>query len=236
MHDIHLHYIEKGSGKPLILLHGNGEDSRYFKHQIRFFSRSRRVLAVDTRGHGKTKRVTKPFTIRQFAEDLAVFLKEKGIHKADIIGFSDGGNIAIIFAIRFPEKVENLILNGANLYPAGMKLWAVFPVWMEYGLLSLVTRFCGRGKRRQELLRLMIKDPYIRPSDLRKIRSRTLVIVGTHDMIRDRHSRFMADQIPGATFVCLKGDHFLAAKRPQIFNWVVKRFLEEETFFSVEKR
>ena len=107
MHDIHLHYIEKGSGKPLILLHGNGEDSRYFKHQIRFFSRSRRVLAVDTRGHGKTKRGTKPFTIRQFAEDLAVFLKEKGIHKADIIGFSDGGNIAIIFAIRFPEKVEN---------------------------------------------------------------------------------------------------------------------------------
>lgn len=141
MHDIHLHYIEKGSGKPLILLHGNGEDSRYFKHQIRFFSRSRRVLAVDTRGHGKTKRGTKPFTIRQFAEDLAVFLKEKGIHKADIIGFSDGGNIAIIFAIRFPEKVENLILNGANLYPAGMKLWAVFPVWMEYGLLSLVRGF-----------------------------------------------------------------------------------------------
>ena len=45
----------------------------------------------------------------------------------------------------------------------------------------------------------------------------------------------MADQIPGATFVCLKGDHFLAAKRPQIFNWVVKRFLEEETFFSVER-
>ena len=58
MHDILLHYIEKGSGKPLILLHGNGEDSRYFKHQIRFFSRSRRVLAVDTRGHGKTKRGT----------------------------------------------------------------------------------------------------------------------------------------------------------------------------------
>ncbi|MFR7443264.1 MAG: alpha/beta fold hydrolase [Sellimonas intestinalis] len=61
MHDIHLHYIEKGSGKPLILLHGNGEDSRYFKHQIRFFSRSRRVLAVDTRGHGKTKKRDKAF-------------------------------------------------------------------------------------------------------------------------------------------------------------------------------
>ena len=110
------------------------------------------------------------------------------------------------------RKVENLILNGANLYPAGMKLWAVFPVWMEYGLLSLVTRFCGRGKRRQELLRLMIKDPYIRPSDLRKIQSRTLVIVGTHDMIRDRHSRFMADQIPGATFVCLKRRSFSCRK------------------------
>ena len=102
----HLIISRREAGSRLILLHGNGEDSRYFKHQIRFFSRSRRVLAVDTRGHGKTKRGTKPFTIRQFAEDLAVFLKEKGIHKADIIGFSDGGNIAIIFAIRFPEKLK----------------------------------------------------------------------------------------------------------------------------------
>lgn len=65
-----LYYQEKGSGRPLILLHGNGEDGSYFKNQLEYFSGSRRVIAVDTRGHGRSPRGTAEFTIRQFAEDL----------------------------------------------------------------------------------------------------------------------------------------------------------------------
>ena len=67
------YYIEAGEGFPLILLHGNGEDHTYFTHQISYFSKNHRVLALDTRGHGKTPRGTAPFTIRQFAEDLKRF-------------------------------------------------------------------------------------------------------------------------------------------------------------------
>ena len=60
MTDIQLHYREKGSGLPLILLHGNGENGNYFEHQIAYFSRNYRVIAVDTRGHGKSPRGTAP--------------------------------------------------------------------------------------------------------------------------------------------------------------------------------
>ena len=65
--DIEHHYIEQGKGFPLILLHGNGEDGSYFVHQMKPFAQRFRVIAIDTRGHGKTPRGEAPFTIRQFA-------------------------------------------------------------------------------------------------------------------------------------------------------------------------
>ena len=68
--DIVHYFIEKGNGEPIILLHGNGENCNYFQGQIDEFSKMYHVYAIDTRGHGKTPRGDKPFTIRQFAEDL----------------------------------------------------------------------------------------------------------------------------------------------------------------------
>src|SRR5699024_3144062 len=78
MSDIQLYSIERGTGEPLILLHGNGEESRYFARQIRHFAKTRKVIAIDTRGHGQSPRGNAPFTIRQFAEDLHDFMEEKG--------------------------------------------------------------------------------------------------------------------------------------------------------------
>lgn len=226
MSDIRLHYIERGNGDPLILLHGNGENSNYFANQIRYFSRSRRVIAIDTRGHGKSPRGTAPFTIRQFVEDLNGFMDEQGIKKADILGFSDGGNIALLFAIRFPQKIRRLILNGANLYPSGMKVWVVLPIWAGYGIASLLAPYSRRVTVQKELLGLMVKDPYIPLSDLKKLKIPTLVIAGEHDMIRHRHSCLIAKMIPQARFICLRGDHFVARKNPEEFNKVVERFLK----------
>ena len=112
MMDITHFYVEKGQGDPLILLHGNGEDHTYFDHQIDVFAQHYHVYALDTRGHGQTPRGTRPFTIRQFADDLLAFMDARHIERAHLLGFSDGGNIAIIFAIRYPERVDRLILDG----------------------------------------------------------------------------------------------------------------------------
>ena len=97
--DIKLYYQEKGTGEPLILLHGNGEDSSYFKNQIDYFQNTYRVIAIDTRGHGRSPRGDAPFTIEQFACDLYDFMQEHRISNAIILGFSDGANIAMRFAI-----------------------------------------------------------------------------------------------------------------------------------------
>ena len=79
--DIELYYEEKGDGDPLILLHGNGEDHEYFKNQIPFFAKKYRVIAIDTRGHGRSPRGNAPFRIRQFAEDLRAFMDKRRLKK-----------------------------------------------------------------------------------------------------------------------------------------------------------
>ena len=119
--DISHYYIEQGAGTPLILLHGNGENSGYFSHQMEAFSAQYHVFALDTRGHGKTPRGDQPLTIRQFAEDLRDFMDRHKIQKAHILGFSDGANIAMISVMKYPERVDKLILDGGNLNPKGVK-------------------------------------------------------------------------------------------------------------------
>ena len=118
--DITLHYEQTGEGFPLVLLHGNGEDHTYFQHQMEPFAAHYRVIALDTRGHGGSPRGEAPFTLEQFAQDLKDFLDGQGIEKCHLLGFSDGGNVALIFALKYPQYIEKLVLNGANLEPEGL--------------------------------------------------------------------------------------------------------------------
>lgn len=221
--DITLFSREQGTGLPLLLLHGNGEDGTYFVHQMAFFSRFYRVIALDTRGHGQSPRGDSPFTIRQFAADLLDFMDEMGLKKAHILGFSDGGNIALTFALAHPERVDHLILNGANLFPAGVKPTVQLPIVLGYHMASLFRN--EKARHNAELLGLMVKEPNFSPADLAGLHVPTLVIAGTKDMIRERHTRLIADSLPDARLVLLPGDHFIANKQPEAFNQAVLDFL-----------
>lgn len=223
--DIKLNYTEKGTGSPLILLHGNGEDLRYFEHQIEYFSAFFRVIAIDTRGHGKSPRGCGAFTIRRFADDLYYFMREHKIDKADILGFSDGGNIALCFALKYPEMVDRLILNGANLNACGVKLSVQLTIEIGYRFAALFAKKSADAKHNAELLGLMVNDPNIHPSELAKIACPTLVIAGNRDMIKEKHTRLIAEKIPAARLEIIDGDHFVANKNPDVFNRVVGDFL-----------
>lgn len=222
--DITLFSREQGTGLPLLLLHGNGEDGTYFVHQMAFFSRFYRVIALDTRGHGQSPRGDSPFTIRQFAADLLDFMDEMGLKKAHILGFSDGGNIALTFALAHPERVDHLILNGANLFPAGVKPTVQLPIVLGYHMASLFRN--EKARHNAELLGLMVKEPNFSPADLAGLHVPTLVIAGTKDMILERHTRLIADSLPDARLALLPGDHFIANKQPEAFNQAVLDFLQ----------
>ena len=223
--EIKHHHIEQGEGFPLILLHGNGEDLSYFEHQMEPFAKHFRVIAIDTRGHGQTPRGNAPFTIRQFAEDLLGFMDQHRIEKAHILGFSDGGNIAMVFAMAHPERVEKLILDGANLDAAGVKRSIQIPIEIGYRIAKIFAGKSPEAKKNAELLGLMVNDPNVKPEELARIQCPTLVIAGSKDMIKEGHTRLIARSIPGAQMVIIPGNHFVANKNPDAFNEAVLRFL-----------
>ena len=226
MSDISLCYTMQGAGPPLLLLHGNGEDSGYFSQQIDLFARRYTVYALDTRGHGRTPRGTAPFTIDQFAEDLLDFMDEHDMAQARILGFSDGGNIALSFALKNPERVRRLVLNGANLDPSGVKPSVQIPIFLGYKIASLFAKYDLKAKQHAELLGLMVNHPHIDPAALEDLFVPTLVIVGTKDMIKDSHTVLIANSLPNSRLEVIAGDHFIAAKNPEAFNAVVWKFLE----------
>lgn len=226
--DIIHNYIEKGPKTDnLILLHGNGENSNYFSKQISYFSTMYHVFAIDTRGHGKTPRGEAPFTIRQFAKDLLNFMNRHKIDKANILGFSDGANIAMIFAIKYPNKVNRLILNGGNLSSKGVKRRFQIPIEIGYKIATAFANKSNKAKTNAEMLNLMVNEPNINVDSLKKIQAPTLVIAGTRDMIKKKHTLFIAKNIINSELKFIKGNHFIAEKNSIEFNKVVSDFLKK---------
>ena len=226
--DILLNYMEEGVGEPLFLLHGNSQNHRYFKYQIEFFGKLYRVIAIDTRGHGNSPRGEKPFTIDQFAEDLYEFMQIHDMPKANILGFSDGGNIALTFTLRHPKMVNKLILNGANLSTNGVKFRYQVLVEIGYKVASMFAQKSEKAKKNAEMLGLMVNDLNIRPEELRNLNVPTLVIAGTKDMIKESHTRLIYENLPKAELAILPGDHFIARRNSKVFNETVLEFLKHK--------
>jgi pimeloyl-ACP methyl ester carboxylesterase len=227
MSDIQLHYVEQGQGEPLILLHGNGESCDYFVHQIPRFAKDYRVIAIDTRGHGQSPRGEKPFTIVQFAEDLRDFMDQNAIGKAILLGFSDGGNIALTFALKYPERIDKMIVDGANLFPSGVKPLYQWPIEIGYRIAKLFAKKSEQAKQNAEMLGLMVNEPHIEPSELARLTMPVLVVAGTKDMIKESHTRLIYKSLPNAKLEIIEGDHFVANKNSALFNRVVEEFLRK---------
>ena len=211
----------------LILLHGNGEDHTYFVKQIPAFSPHFRLVLMDTRGQGQSTGGDGELNFSVFAADLLALMDHLQIAKAHLLGFSDGGNLALTFALAHPERVQSLILNGANLEPGGVKLSTQLPIVLGYGCCRLLSPFSHKARQNGALLGLMLNHPHIPPQALAALTMPALVIVGERDMIRDRHSQLIARSLPNAQFVRIPGgDHFCAAKCPEVFNHAVLSFLQ----------
>ncbi len=225
--DIELYYEITGEGFPVVLLHGNNENHTYFAKQIAALSAQYRVIAVDTRGHGKSPRGTAPFTLHQFAVDLYGLLQKLGITKAHLLGFSDGANIAILFTLQYPQLVQRLILNGADLRPSAVRASVQIPIVCQYALMTLGARFSKKARSRSEMLGLMVNEPQLEYADLAALTMPTLVLVGNRDMIKAAHSRQIAAALPQGEYCEIAGSHFIAAENPAAYNQQVMRFLAE---------
>src|SRR5215208_6456222 len=115
---INLYYEIYGTGKPLIFLHGNGGSIRGARAKIEYFKKYFKVIAIDSRGHGKSiDTTTKQLTYLQMTSDIKVLLDSLNIDSAFVQGQSDGGILGLLLAINFPGKISKLATYGANMFP-----------------------------------------------------------------------------------------------------------------------
>ena len=112
--DIITYYEEHGSGEPLVLIRGLGSDIQAWAPQVPALAKHFRVVIYDNRGGGRTGAPDKPYSIEGMADDLAALLGELGIEKASVLGMSMGGMIAQEFALKYPAKLDKLVLLATS--------------------------------------------------------------------------------------------------------------------------
>lgn len=115
-----LYYQVGGKGDALLLLHGNGESSDIFAQQFPFFTKHFRVIALDTRGHGKSDLGVERLTFKQIATDILALLDKERIQRIHVLGFSDGGNLGLYLAAHHPDRIASLVAMGANYEADGL--------------------------------------------------------------------------------------------------------------------
>lgn len=215
---IKIYYETYGSGKPLFLLHGNGGQIRSQGNRIAYFSKYFKVIAVDSRGHGKSVD-EKPLTYEQMADDISDLMDSLHLDSVNIWGQSDGGILGLLIAIHHPEKVAKLATYGANLFPGKEAVYEEADKWV---MDSLKTTTSPRTK---QLFALMVYQPNITDADLKKINCPVLIMSGDRDFIRLEHSIKIFNGIPNSNLFIMPGaTHFGAYQKPELFNMVVMDF------------
>ena len=191
---IQINYQVKGQGSPIILVHGNGEHGGIFKELTEKLSKHFTVYTPDSRCHGKSQ-MTDDISYDLMAEDTAAFIKELGLKKPILYGFSDGGIIGLLIATRYPDLLSELIVSGANLFPKGIR-------W--YSLLAWKIRYLFNRKKS---IRMMLVEPDIKTRELQKIKIPVHVVAGERDIVSEKHTKLIAQNIPGATLDILPGEN-----------------------------
>jgi pimeloyl-ACP methyl ester carboxylesterase len=237
---VRLYHEVRGSGPDLVLLHGGGgsvEDLADLRERL---VGTHRVIAPDQRLHGRSPdpgEISYPL----MAADTAALLDELGVRGADLVGWSDGGVIALLIARDRPDLVRHVVTMGANVdWTDGhqeevltsqalgffQKLWANPGVWPRPGAfqgsdaewLSVLQRLVGIWRT----------PPGISLEDLGSVAAPVLLLAGESDVVRPEHTMAMREALPNGSYVIVPGaSHSLPQEQPDLVAEVIERFLAQ---------
>ncbi|AIY04664.1 Esterase [Planococcus sp. PAMC 21323] len=250
--EIDLYYEDSGEGQPLLLLHGLTSNSAMFYREMEFFKKTRRVIAIDSRGHGNSSRPAQ-YTLQDHIEDALALISHLTLDTVDILGVSMGSYIAQGVAIQAATKVNKLVLVATKSYSEKASLAELFDRYPEKfdGLsisekMNASTRYIYHNqnkirewnKKTAENSRLLtIKEQGIAGdaieifdfrSQLSTITAETLVVSGKHDGLNpSEKGRETAVAIPDATFMEFKrSGHAPNVEQDRLFLGVTENFLD----------
>ena len=234
-------YDEAGSGDPLVLLHGGLCTNETWGAQLPEFAKRLRVLAPERRGHGHTPDVEGPFSYEAMATDTIGFLEAVVEGPAHVVGWSDGGIIGLMVAMRRPDLVRKLVPISANFDTAGVpeEIHAQLASMPPDGeaLASLRSMYEAATPDGPEhwpvvvakFIEMESREPHIAPSELEGIAAPTLVLSGDDDIVSLGHTIELFGSIPNAELAIVPGtSHFLMMEKPDLVNRLILDFLETD--------
>ncbi len=225
VHGHRIYYAVQGNGRTLVLLHGGGDSSEHsFEQQIDVLSPSHRIVALDQVGQGHTPDVEGPLSYSGMMQDTASVLRQLNLHNVDVMGFSDGGILALMLAARHPELVRRLVISGVNISPEGLT------EEQREGLRAV--QVPEASSIDEKLAQLWLTSPTtdeLNPELLATIQKPVLVISGDRDAIRLEHTLEIYRALPAAELCILPGtDHSTFSGRPQWLNPIINTFLDRQ--------
>ena len=212
-----LHYETAGEGRPVVLVHGNGEDHHIFDIAIdQLVKAGYKVYAPDSRGHGANESQPE-YHYTDMAEDIYQFICAMKLEKPAFYGFSDGGIIGLLLVSSHPECIGAMAISGTNLSPDGL-------------IPSFVEEYTAINENEDNpLITLMLTEPHIDPETLKKITIPVLVTAGENDLILQSETEMIADLIPKSTMIILEGeDHGSYIVDSDIMGKLLIGFLDRE--------
>jgi pimeloyl-ACP methyl ester carboxylesterase len=197
---INYYYEISGKGEPLLLLHGGLGSTDMFKPILPAFNDHRQVIAVDLHGHGRTALGTRKISLPDIGDDMAVVLRQLGVQRADVLGYSFGGGVALRLAAQHPELVRRLVLVSAGFsddgfYPEMRPLQAAVGAAMAEQMKAtpMYTSYVAVAPKPGDFPRLLdamgelMRGHYDYAPDVRKLTMPTMLIFGDSDMYRPEH-------------------------------------------------
>ncbi len=218
-----IYYTVRGNGPTLVLLHGGGDSGEHsFVRQLDVFSEHHHIVAPDQVGQGHTPDVPGPLSYTAMMEDTATLLELLKLKHVDVVGFSDGGILALMLAVRHPELVGRLVISGVNIAPEGLN---------PENLEELRALQIPKPKTIDEkLAHLWLTSPTeaeLNLSLLVKITQPVLLISGDRDAITLEHTLQIFHALPHAELCVLPGtDHATFSGRPEWLNPIINSFLD----------
>lgn len=228
-------YATYGSGPPVILLHGGLGHSGNWGFQVPMLvGTGRRAVLIDSRGHGRSTRDSRPFTYELMARDVMAVMDVLHVERAPIVGWSDGACTALILARNAPARVAGVLFFACNMDPSGTKAIEPSPILgrcfrrhtKDYAELSATPdqfkAFAAAVGQMQKT------EPNYSARDLADIHVPVAIVQSEHDeFIKPEHAEYLARSIPGAELILLSGvSHFAPLQRPEQFNSVMRAFLD----------
>ena len=227
-------YASFGSGPPLVLLHGGlGHSGNWGSQVPAFLEKGYRVVVIDSRGHGRSTRDSRPYTYELMGSDVLAVLNALGIEKAAFVGWSDGACTALILAAKVPARVDRVVYFACNMDDTGTLPFVFTPILgrciarhqADYRRLSATP---DAFQEFSDAVGLMQRtQPNYSAQELHAIEVPVLVVHSEFDeFIQREHAEYLARTLPQARFVLLEGvSHFAPLQRPELFNGVVLDFL-----------